>query len=614
MPEMRPVYSDHDAQARVYNGFLHLLRHKADLEAHNAGFEFAIWHNIMVPRYGWPEVDLRRWYCSAAKAASYGLPRSLDGATSALGLSQVKDKAGHRLMMKLCKPRPIWKRDGTGDKYFGTPEEFEQLRQYCEQDVRAEVALSEALEDLSPRERTVWLMDQEINQRGVHCDLPLVNKAITLAAEETERGKKAISSLTDGEVTAPTQVAKLRAWCNERSPSELPNLSAATVQTALTDRALPPEVRQALKLRQAHGKSSVKKYLAMLDRAGGEGRLREILLYHAAHTGRWGGKAVQPQNFPRPSLGRKAIEHILIPAIMQGDVEELEMFAGSVGEALASTLRSAITAAPGHVLLGADYSSIEARVLSWLAGDENALSLFHKGVDVYKDMAASIYGVPVDRVTKEQRQLGKVAILGLGYQMGADRFMATCADWGVKGVDLPLAKKVVKAYRAKYSKVKELWYTTQDAVLRALANQGPQKAARCAISYKPPWLHIQLPSGRLLHYYDPKAKRNQYGGLSISYLGVESLTKKWCRINAYGGKFVENIDQAIARDIMAGGMLRCRNAGYPIVMTVHDEIVAEVPEHFGTVAEFESLMTTRPLWAAGCPIAAEGWRGRRYRK
>lgn len=633
------------------------------IEAHNAGFEFAIWHNIMVPRYGWPEVDLRRWYCSAAKAASYGLPRSLDGATSALGLSQTKDKAGHRLMMKLCKPRPIWKRDGTGDKYFGTPEEFEQLRQYCEQDVRAEVALSEALEDLSPRERKVWLMDQEINQRGVHCDLPLVNKAITLAAEETERGKKAISSLTDGEVTAPTQVAKLRAWCNERSPSELPNLSAATVQTALTDRALPSEVRQALKLRQAHGKSSVKKYLAMRDRAGIDGRLREILLYHAAHTGRWGGKAVQPQNFPRPSLGRKAIEHILIPAIMQGDVEDLEMFAGSVGEALASTLRSAITAAPGHVLLGADYESIETVVLMWLAGEIHALELLSKGIKLYRDMAATIYGVDMGSIGKGSRYLlGKVTVLGAGYQMGPLRFFETCIAWGVvllivkeiKGdmsvevlakrlgmnskdlvawfcrqpadyltadglvrkdiaEQLLESKRIIMAYRTKYTKVVKMWYAVQEAAISAMVN-GPQKAARCRFEYRASWLLVTLPSGRVLRYYKPEIKTNKWGKTSLTHRGVNSMTKRWERQSTYGGKLVENIVQAIARDIMAEGMLRCRNAGYPIVMTVHDEIVAEVPEHFGTVAEFESLMTTRPLWAAGCPIAAEGWRGRRYRK
>jgi hypothetical protein len=404
-----------------------------DIEAHNASFEFAIWHNIMVPRYGWPDVPLERWHCSAAKAASYGLPRSLDGATAALGLSEAKDKAGHKLMLKLCKPRPWWTKYGRGDKYSGTIEEFERLEQYCRQDVRAEYALSQALDDLSDKERRIWCLDQVINRRGVQADLTLVNKCIELAAVNEAKGKEAITELTDGEVTSPNQVAKLKDWCNRKDfewrkdrPDDLLHsikialieycsatfskpklthltidddlvdletwidyqmrcffafgiehkselnilveteiwrlltttheksqqkllidLSAQTVETALKKDNLSSEVRQALELRQAHSKSSVKKYLAMRDRACDDGRIRETLLYHGAHTGRWTGVGIQPQNYPRPSMTRVEIENIIIPDIIKGDTDDLELMAGSISNALSDTLRSALVAGPG---------------------------------------------------------------------------------------------------------------------------------------------------------------------------------------------------------------------------------------------------------------------------
>lgn len=601
---------------RELNLFLAQLQRTPNLEAHNAGFEFAIWHNVMVPRYNWPEVPLDRWYCSAAKAATCGLPRSLDGATSALGLSEVKDKAGHRLMLKLCKPRPHWKKHGTGNKYFGTPEEFEALRQYCEQDVRAEVALSNALPELSTQERKIWCLDQTINRRGVHCDLPLIDAAIELAASEAQRGKAAIAKLTDETVTSPNQVAKLRDWINQdHSLSDpLPDLSAQTVKETLAKEDLHPDspTRKALELRQAHSKSSVKKFQAMRDRAGEDSRIRETLLYHGAHTGRWTGMAIQPQNYVRPSLSRQVIEQVLIPDIMTGDITSLELFADSVSDALANTLRSALCAAEGNRLIGADYSSIEARVLLWLAGDKRGLKLFEQGADIYKDMAATIYGVPVEKVTKEQRDLGKRAVLGLGYQMAAPKFETTCEKQG-QPVTEELAKRAVKAYRTKYVSVTKLWYAVQNAAINAV-RYDPQRIARCTIATTSKWMRITLPSGRRLYYRKPKLKPNQFGGVSLNHMGVNSVTKKWESISTYGGKLVENIVQATARDIMAEAMIRCESKGYPLVMSVHDELVAEVPEHFGSVDEFVELLTTKPRWAAGCPIAAEGWEGKRYRK
>jgi DNA polymerase len=657
------------------------------IEAHNAGFEFAIWHNVMVPRYGWPTVPQDRWYCSAAKAAMHGLPRSLDGATAALGLSEVKDKAGHKLMLKLCKPRPTWKKKGTGDKYFGTSEEFEQLEAYCRQDVKAEYALSQALDNLSDKERKIWCLDQTINRRGVQADLPLVNKCIELAAVNEEKGKAAIAALTDGEVTSPNQVAKLREWINtkkllvktyaiysepdngpetvdtptfhgvvrcrsfeeacktffkadeyfdrktntyykcrlypgrlpkDRHPEEslqLSTLTAAVVEDSLQQPGLPKSVRKALELRQAHSKSSVKKYLAMRDRADTDERIRETLLYHGAHTGRWTGVGIQPQNYPRPPMTRAEIESILIPAILRGDVEELEFMAGSISEALSATLRSALVAGPGKELIGADYKSIEAVVLLWLADDQRALSLIRAGKDLYKDMASAIYKVPVDEVTKDQRDVGKRCILGCGYGMGGPKFKTTAKTFGLD-LSGKFAKKCVDIYRDRYKSVTRFWRRVNSAAMDCLTFKPGNKATQPRLQYlhKKPWLQITLPSGRKLYYYDPKLTLNRFGQEALSHRHINPVSKKWERTDTYGGKLVENIVQAVARDIMAEAMLRVETKGYKLVMSVHDELVAEIPRGWGSVAEFENELTKPPLWAAGCPIGAEGWRGKRYRK
>lgn len=584
------------------------------IEAHNAGFEFAIWHNIMMPRYGWPEVPPDRWYCSAAKAAAYGLPRSLEGAAAAMGLPVQKDMAGRALMLKLCKPRPMWKKKGTGDKYFGTLEEFERLEAYCRQDVETEYALSQALEALSPLEDKIWRLDQTINRRGVFCDLGLVNRAIEVAKAEEQRGKAEISRLTNGEVASPNQVAKLKEYLNKIYSLHLTDLTADTVDQELIQCEKVKTgkrniaIKSLLQLRQRHSKSSVKKFLAMRDRACDDGRIRETLLYHGAHTGRWTGVGIQPHNYPRPQFNRATVEGIIIPAVLDGDVDSLNFYCGSVSGALSSMLRSALYAAPGHELIGADYSSIEARVLLWLADDQKALAKIRAGVDLYVDMAATIYGKDPLAVTKAERALGKVAVLGLGYQMGPSKFHKTCESWGIP-IDVVFAERVVDTYRAKYSTVVKLWRKLEFAAKSAL-KYSPNKW----YEHQPPFLFLKLPSGRRMAYKDPKIEPGPYQNESLTYMRVDPVSRKWVRAHTYGGMLVENMVQATSRDIMAEGMLRAEAAGYPVVMSVHDEVVAEVPSGFGNVDEFVNLLCRGSDWADGCPIAAEGWRGKRYRK
>jgi len=584
-----------------------------EFEAHNAGFEYAIWTNQMVPKYGWPEMAQEQLYCSAAATAAHGLPRSLDGATKAMGLPYEKDKAGHAIMLKLCKPRPQWVKIKKGDRYFGTAEDFERLLEYCKKDVMAEYALSESLAILSPMERKIYLVDQKINLRGVHCDLPLATKAISLEKYESTKGNKKIRELTHNEVQTTGQIAKIREYINTMFLLDLPNLQAPTVDNAI-EADIPDKAKEILKLRQKHSKSSVKKYAAMLARADKNGVIRETLLYHGAHTGRWTGKAIQPQNFPvPPSLSRPEIED-LIPSIMQSDLDTVELYRGSVSGLLSDTLRSTLTASPGNDLIGADYASIENRVLLWLADDRDALAKIRSGVDLYVDMASTIYGVPMGDVTSAQRKVGKQTVLGCGYQMGDERFEGECEK---KGIFLPagMAKRIIKAYRAKYLKVKALWYDVHRIAMRALTSPTWTTVGRKILfSHEPPFLFIDLPSGRRLAYKDPEIRVNRFKKKALSHMRVDPKTKKWVRTTTYGGTLVENIVSAIARDIMAEAMLRCEQRGYPIVMSIHDEIVADVPKGFGSIEDFENILCEQPTWAPGCPIAAEGWRGERYRK
>jgi DNA polymerase len=573
-----------------------------------------------------------------------------------------KDMSGHKVMMKLCKPRatlkadlePIAEREGVAwkdiqnaksifalrDKYpqhsdlteamnpwHEKEAELDILFKYCAQDVRVERAISDALPSgLSTKELKVWQMDQEMNHRGVQIDMPLVDAAIAVAAQCKEQADLWISEKTDGVVTSIGQRAKFLNWLSEQ-PCEgsLDNLQKATVADAVSKPDLwTADALRALQLRQSVSKTSTKKYDTMAKAVCTDSRVRGLLAYHGADTGRWAGRIVQPQNFPRGTI-KASIESLCGDVLTMGR-EDMEMIYGDPMEVLSSALRGAITSSEGTDLICADYSAIEARGLFWIAGDERALSVFRQGRDIYKDMAVKVYGVEYDDVTAEQRQMGKQAILGLGYQMGAAKFQETCLGYGME-VSLELAQKVVDAYRGTHAPVKAFWYAAQAACFEALERGrggAPVALASGRIQVyhsKEDFLHIRLPSGRKLSFYKPRLKdlynpRFERNEVKITFMGVNSMTRKYSRLDTYGGKLVENIVQALSRDIMVEAMLELeyQSDKYTPILTVHDEIVAEVPEGVGSVEEFELLIAKVPGWAKGFPLDAEGWRGKRYRK
>jgi DNA polymerase len=631
------------------------------IEAHNVGFERAIWKHVCVDRLGWPEVYPEQWRCSAALAASFALPRSLDGASQALGLVDEKDKSGHKIMMKVSKPRAAVKADLElvaqsvfGDRtrwkditkpknvyilkqlYPDIPEvqrlnpwhekaaELSGLFSYCQQDVVVEHAISERLGgDLPEAELAVWQLDQKMNERGVALDMEMVGAALTIADECKQLADARILELSDGEVTSVGQrTAFMEFVNNEPGDGYIENTQKATIEEALKfPKMWSARALEALQLRQSQAKTSTKKYVAMDNVVGPDGRARGLLAYHGADTGRWAGRLVQPQNFPRGTV--KEDIDALCDAVLTADREYLDVMYGDSMEVLSSALRGAMTASEGYDLICADYSAIEARGVFWISGDEAALDVFRRGHDIYKDMAAGIYQIAYDKVNGDQRQMGKQAILGLGYQMGAAKFADTCQGYGMD-VDEELAKQVVQTYRTLHAPVKKFWYATEAAAKEAV-NRGrgasPVKLGRLSFFVsEDDFLHIKLPSGRLLSYFQPRLdivwsdmfEENQ---LKLTFMGVNSMNRKYVRQQTYGGKLTENIVQALSRDMMAEAMLLVDASGvYAPLLTVHDEIIAEVPEGQGSVEEFENLISTLPKWADGFPLAAEGWRGKRYRK
>ena len=650
------------------------------IEAHNAQFERAIWTYVGTKRLGWPVVKGNQWRCSAAVAATHAIPRSLAGAADALGLDQIKDDKGARIMKRISKPRLPVKADLSyiasklwGDasrwKEVGKPKDMWVLKQlyghlpgvesmnpwhenlddlrmlfdYCQQDVRTEHALSVRLGDLAGDELSLWQLDQNMNARGVQIDLPLVDKAIELADICGDESNARLHTLTDGAVRTCNQRDAFLNWINDRGGPKLKDTQKATIEKAVKNPKWDEKAREALQIRLDQAKSSVKKYPAMKTVTNSDGRARGLLAYHGADTGRWAGRLIQPQNFPRGTADGPI--DVLCDTIMTGDREEIEFLYGPTMEALASALRGALVAGPEYELICSDYSSIEARGTFWITGDREALKVFDQGKDIYKDMATLIYGVAYDDVTKDQRQVGKQAILGLGYQMGWEKFRDTCANYGID-MDDDMAQKVVQTYRRAHHPVRSFWYDVEKYAIEAVQSRRAMKFGKLDMYLADDFFKIQLPSGRCLSYFEPRVERVvskwqddemeethersikenwsvekcDAEGLKtkrqLTFMGVNSQSKKFLRQSTYGGKLTENIVQGLSRDIMAAAMLRLDATGvYHPILTVHDEVIAEVSPGDGSVEDFENQLTILPDWAEGFPVEADGgWRGQRYRK
>ncbi len=585
--------------------------------AHNAIFEQSIIKNVLGRAWSSvTDIPPEEFMCTAAMAASHALPRNLEGACLSLDLPIKKDMEGRKLILKWCKPRkPTLKNPS---RRHTKPKELARIMQYCATDVEAERLLFERLPLLNPIERKVWCLDQKINFKGFAVDRPLVDAVLKMVETETENLTEELIELTDGRVQTANERAKLLVEI-ERNGIHMPDLKAKTVQDTLeAGITANPTAMRLLQIRQAVSKTSTAKYAAFESRSRTDSRCRDILVYHAASTGRWGGAGVQPQNFPRGTIKNT---DLACEILRTGELGLVRACYDDPMSAFSSALRGVIIPTEGTELFCADYAAIETRVLFWIADHEEGLNAFRENRDLYKEMASIIYGVPVGAVTSLMRQLGKAAVLGCGYQMGAAKFVASCKLQRID-VEEDTAKSAVKAYRSTHHPVVTLWSTIAEAAIRAV--QRPHKRFFSSHNHttwfvEDDFLFCELPSGRRLAYYKPEVRweATPWGDQhpKLYHYSVNPLSKKWELAATYGGKLVENVIQAVARDLMAEAMLRIDEAGFEIVLSVHDEIVAEAPiEDARSVREFENLMATNPEWAAGMPVKVEGWKGFRYRK
>lgn len=593
------------------------IRRRYIFVAHGAmSFEFVMWRDVLTSRQGWdapPPPEL--WSCTMCRGLVLGLPRKLEAMAAIIGTPHQKDMKAHRVMLQLARPRSI---DAEGKPiWWDDPHKYAVVGDYCRSDVRAETGLDDALPELSDAEREVWLIDAEMNERGIYLDEGLIAQSTAAAVESAAALDERMDKLTGGAVTKCSQRDRLVQWCATQGV-QVGTLRKQALEDALLVKAaeLPPPVLRALRLRLEAAKSSVAKLAAFKRHRCSDGRMRDNLQYHAAGTGRWGGKGAQLQNLPR---GLAVDVDTVIEDLLAGvDGLSLDMLhdVGALG-AISSALRGCLTAAPGRDLIAGDFKTVEARGCAWLTDHSALLAMFARDAEVYKWMASLIYGVAEDEVEPIQRQLGKQCVLACGFGVGPSGFHAKCHNDGLR-ISVSEAEHAVYSWREANKPIVDGWYILERAARTACATPGVLTqcfGGRVMFYHNGSHLFARLPNGRRLTYWrariawDEEREREQ-----VEYEGVNAYTKQWSVERIWGGKWMENVVQAMCRDLLADAMRRLRHADYPLVLSVHDEIIAEVFKEFGSVDEFEKLMCASEPWAYGFPVSAKAWRAERYHK
>lgn len=576
--------------------------------AYNANFE-----RTAIAKHFGIELDPNQWECTMAKSSMMGLPLGLESAAKALKLQQEKSTEGKNLIRYFsipCKPTKT-----NGQRTRNLPEhdleKWNKFKEYCRQDVVVEQAIREKLHwfTIPVSEKKLWSLDQKINDKGVLLDPPFVKNAIRFDLDFAERLSTEAIQLTGLE--NPNSVSQLKAWMQEATGEEIASLSKETVPVLLKNTA-NQTAKRVLEIRQEMSKTSVKKYLAMSKAICADSRVRGLLQYYGANrTGRWAGRLVQVQNLPQNHLNDLALARQLV---REGDSDMLEMLFGNVPDTLSQLIRTSFIAPKDHRFIVADFAAIEARVIAWLAGEAWRLNVFATHGKIYEASASQMFKVPIESITKGSplRQKGKVSELALGYQGGPNALITMGAlKMGLLEEELP---KLVKMWRNANKKIVEYWYEVEAAAIAAI--EGEPNSIKHGIKFfmERGVLFIELPSGRRLAYLRPKVAMGKFGSMAITYEGMSQTTKQWTRQDTYGGKLVENIVQAVARDCLADAMLRVDAAGYPIVMHVHDEIVMEVKNGFGSLEEVNKIMGQTIPWAKGLPLRADSYETEFYKK
>lgn len=567
--------------------------------AWNASFE-----RICLSHYLGTHLPATSWRCTMVHAAALGMPLSLKDAGAAFNLSDQKMSEGTSLIKLFSCPQ----KDGHRVLSKDAPDKWETFKAYCKRDVEVEAAIQTKLTRV-PLPQFVWeeyAVDQAINDRGVRIDRRLAEASISLAQDNSKTALKRASKLTG--LDNPNSPIQLKSWLEEHG-LPLDSLDKATVEDALARST--GVVHEVLSLRGEYSRSSVKKYEKMLacadtyDRAHG---LHQFM--GAGRTGRWAGRLLQVQNLPRNYLADLEATRELVKS---GDLETMKLLYPSVADTLSQLIRTALIPSENSRFIVADFSAIEARVLAWLAGESWVLHAFATGEDIYCKTASQMFGVPVVKhgVNGELRQKGKIATLACGYAGAVGALRAMGAErMGLNEVEM---ETIVGAWREANSNIVQFWRDIEVAALNAIKKHVITRIGKVSVGFAKGMLTIKLPSSRCLYYARPQIAENRFGAEGITYWGL-GAARKFQKLETYGGKLVENITQAIARDILAEALVRLEKAGYHVVMHVHDEVICDEQPSFGSLDEVVSLMCVVPTWAQGLPLNAEGFEADFYKK
>lgn len=568
------------------------------LLAFNAQFDERVWNYLGVPRYGLTSHNITRWVDIMAIAGRYGYPQKLSILGKVLKLRIQKDPKGKALMKKICQP-PF--------KY--TVEDLKSFLRYCITDT---ASMREALfklpsNRLSEDEQAVWLMTVDLNRRGLPVDKISVARILIEINRDKAKAEEDLSEVTDGAITTFGQTARIRNYCLSYDV-DMPNLRAETVSAYLDAGGLPKEVEYILRQRQMYGLSSVAKYKRLLEQIY-KGRVYDNLRYYGGHTGRWAGLGFQAHNLPR---GKKGLDYnLLIERILERRVR-------NVLGAAKTLIRPMVKSPKNRKLVVADYKGIENILLAFVAGEMWVLDLYREGKDEYKDMATKLYTIDYEEVDGEQRNTCKPIVLGAGYGLGGGGLLGYAEGYGV---DLSRSESdlAIRVYRETHPNVVNLWYGAHRAFENAILYPGTEfkyetvrfKMVQDRAGTK--WMRMTLPSLRTMFYCEPKIINGLYGE-TISSMAIDSKTKQWVRREISPGHLTENIIQASARDILVFGKFNLLEAGYKLLLSVHDEVIIEVIDGFSDLEHVYSTMCRLPLWATGLPLFAEGKIVERYQK
>lgn len=644
------------------------IRTGCPIVVHNRAFEENIYHYICVLRFGWPPIHPDQWHDTMASCSYYAVPRSLDKAGKALGLTalkmtvtphfseedtdaprktrkkQAKPKTRH-VLVQLRQPRnwssaskKKWVEEGKRIedmpvRWWEDKPRLDALYAYCMDDVDSQDELFQTLGPLPPERLAEWRLDCKINNRGLPVDWPALHTVNTIVGDSLSWYNDRVRKLTatpaypEGMIQTLNQNKKILDWISMMG-TDLVSLDKAAVIDALARDDISNPVREMLTIKQDAGKSSLGKLQTMLDQTDLDSRIRDSLVWHGAATGRKAGRGIQPQNIPNDCLKGEDLDEFyraLADIDPAGKLQELSVrIERSLPDLVSGALRSFIRAEDGKKFLISDLSNIETRNLAWVSGCRLLSEAFATGQCPYKQFAGMIYNIPdpqnaIDKKAKE-RVLGKVSVLALGYGMGADKFKITAAG-PLYQIELGMtqANEIKDLYRRTYYEVPEYWSSCEKAFREAITNRTTVQNGKVSFGCNGKWGWIILPSGRPIWFYRPQVARrpNRFreGSLTsqIVYMGLDSITKQWRERSTYGGSIVESICQGMAGCLLNEICARSEAADHPVVLTVHDEIVAEVPEHY-PIEPFHQIVKTRPAWCPDLPIECETHEAKRYGK